>query len=84
MDKRGGSSPGMAVILQIMLSCYDGEGPDARRIFNDADRGAINDMPFRDFTLILEAINRVNGKDATEQELLRDFTQATGAPSTSD
>lgn len=72
----GKHSTGMVVVLQIMLSCYDGDGADAKSIFQAQDFQPIYDLPLRDMEAIIAAINEVNGKDASEQEVLRDFTAA--------
>ena len=79
----GGHSTGRGVVVQIMLSCYDSDEEGAQRIFTDADFGAIYAMPFTEFDAIYAAINRVNGKEATEQERLRDFLTVTTEPSSS-
>jgi hypothetical protein len=81
----GGHSTGRGVVVQIMMSCYDGDenAPGDHRLFTDADFGAIYDMPFSEFDVIYAAINRVNGKDATEQERLKDFLAVTTAASSS-
>lgn len=79
IDPRGGVDPGEAVLWQILLSCYDGEGDDARPIFSDtepADIRTIYGLRAEEFNRLLMAINRVNGQDATEADLLRDFTAA--------
>lgn len=76
----GGSSKGMALVTQILLSCYDGEEPGSKRLFADHDRQCIYDLSFEDFELLMGAINRVNGKDATSQEALRDFTTVREEP----
>lgn len=72
----GKPSTGKVVVLQIMLSCYNGDDDKATHIFSATDEGAVYDLPLHDMEAIIAAINRVNGKDATEQELLRDFTIA--------
>jgi hypothetical protein len=79
----GGHSTGRGVVVQIMVSCYDGtmDAPGEQRIFTDADFGAIYEMPFSEFDAIYAAINRVNGKDATESERLRDFLTVSQAVS---
>jgi hypothetical protein len=82
IDPRGGHSQGMTVALQLILSCYAGEEPDAARIFGDHDMATIYALPFRDFDIILQAINRVNGKTASEQETLHDFLLVRQEPST--
>lgn len=79
IDPRGGLDPGEAVLWQILFSCYDGETEDARRIFSDTDPEDVRTiyaMRAEEFNKILTAINRVNGQDATEAEILRDFTAA--------
>lgn len=79
IDPRGGVDTGEAVLWQIFLSCYQGEGPDDPPTFSAdsaEDVRAIYSLSTQDGLLILGAINRVNGLDATEAELLRDFTAA--------
>jgi hypothetical protein len=83
IDPRGGQVPATFVALQILFCCYDGEEDNAKRIFSEADLLAIYCLPFSEFDLLLGATNRVNGKDATELERLRDFTAATKAQSPS-
>jgi hypothetical protein len=79
----GGHSKGKAIAVQIMLCCYDSDADGAKRIFSDADFGAVYDLPYADFDVLYEAANRVNGKISTEQERLRDFLTVTEAPSSS-
>lgn len=74
---------GRQVVLQIMHSCYDGDEPGSKRIFGDNDFGAAYEIPFRDFGRLIAAIEEVNGTGATQQEILRDFTAATGEPNPS-
>lgn len=75
IDKRGGHNQSMAIAMQIQLSCYDSDKEDASRIWEDNTRGDIYTLSMADMTALLAAINRVNGQDATEQEILRDFTR---------
>jgi len=75
-DPRGGEDPAAAILIQIVLSCYDGEGADARRIYSDLDLDKAGALSFDEFLLVMGAVNRVNGMDATVQELMRDFTTA--------
>jgi hypothetical protein len=79
----GGHSKGKAIAVQLMLCCYESEADDAKRLFTDADFGAIYNLPYADFDVLYDAANRVNGKIATEQERLRDFLTVTPAPSSS-
>jgi len=74
IDKRGGHNQGVAVALQIQLSCFDSDKEDACRVWEDNTRHDIYALPMADMTTLIAAINRVNGQDATEQEVLRDFT----------
>lgn len=82
-DPRGGEDPGVAVLLQIIMSCYDGDEPGAGRIYSDLDLDKAGQLSFDEFLLVMSAVNRVNGMDATLGELMRDFTAARPEPSTS-
>lgn len=84
LDPRGGHDKARAMAVQVMLSCYDADTPPANRIFSDADFGAVYMMPFREYDLLIQAINRVNGKSPEEQEALRDFTTAAEAQNPSE
>lgn len=75
-DPRGGEDPGVSILIQIVMSCYDGEGPEAKRIYSELDLDKAGQLSFDEFLLVMGAINRVNGMDATVQELTRDFTRA--------
>lgn len=79
IDKRGGMDPTEMVLWQILLSCYVDDSEDAARLFSEndpADIRVIYSLRFEEFGELMGAINRVNGKDATEVDLLRDFTAA--------
>jgi hypothetical protein len=78
IDPRGGIDEGEAILWQVILSCYASDAEDAPRLFNPDQPGdiqALYRMPQDEFRAILAAINRVNGLDATEAELMRDFSQ---------
>jgi hypothetical protein len=79
VDPRGGHDQSAIIAAQLMVSCYDSDEDGAKRIFGDADFSAIYALPFRDFDVCIQAINRVNGKDATEQEILEAFSTAQAA-----
>lgn len=79
----GGHSAGKGLVVQLMLSCFESDAEGAQRVFQDADFGAIYALPFSEFDVIYTAVNRVNGKEATEQERLRDFLTVSSAPSSS-
>ena len=76
IDPRGGIDTGEAVLWQIVTCCYyEEEGTE--RVFsetNPEDVRLIFSMPWEEFQRLMTAINRVNGQDAEEVELLRDFT----------
>lgn len=82
-DPRGGMDREESVLWQIALACYRGDTPDAKRVFDDHQVYLIRNLSVSEFTLIMTAINRVNGIDAQEEEILRDFTPATGARASS-
>lgn len=76
IDPRGGVDQGSAVLWQIVLSCHEGAEESAPLAFTPDDFGLILGLPWEEFRLITQAMNRVNGLDPTEAELMRDFTQA--------
>lgn len=84
IDPRGGNDKGEAAIWEIALSCYDGEGSDAKRIWPDEKVHEIRSLPERVCGPLLSAINRLNGKDPTEAEIREDFIRATGERQPSD
>lgn len=79
IDPRGGVDNKEAALWQIALSCYDGDGTDAERLWPDERVSEIKAMPAHDFSDLMVAINRLNGRDATTEEVMRDFTGETGA-----
>jgi len=82
-DPRGGDDPAMLYLVQLALSCYDSDEPDAKRIFGDLDLDKAGLLTFEEAIPVLAAINRVNGLDASLQELQRDFMLARPEPSSS-
>ena len=85
VDPRGGLDPGESVLWQILLSCYEDDSDDASRLFTEApdDVRIIYGLRLEEFNELMQAVNRVNGRDASEVELLRDFTAAREAAPTS-
>lgn len=77
IDSRGGVDRGTAVLWQIVLSCRLGPEPGAELAFTPDDFALLMELPWEEFRLLTTTINRVNGLDPTEAEILRDFTQAT-------
>lgn len=82
LDPQCGLVRAQAVVLQIMYSCRRDDDPGSPRIFTDLDMTPIQELRFHEFDALLQAINEVSGKSATEEERLRDFTTATGQTST--
>jgi hypothetical protein len=83
IDPRGGLDSGWSALLQVSLSCYDGEEEEARPIWpcsiDMKNLAPIGRLPINDFQKIMEAIQRVNGQDPEEVRALEDFTRATEA-----
>jgi hypothetical protein len=81
IDPRGGLDPGESVLWQIILSTFFDDGEEAERVYSETpeDVKAIMDLRFEEFQLLMQAINRVNGRDAREAEVMRDFSRVTGA-----
>lgn len=75
-DPRGGTDETAALLIQIVMSCFEGEEPEAKRVFSDLDLDKAGALPAEQTLAIMAAIQRVNGMAATEQEILRDFTAA--------
>lgn len=83
IDPRGGMDKGEAMVWYLALACHTGEKDDSPRFWSDADVWKITRLPERIFKPLWKAVQRVNGMSATEEEALRDFTIATGAPASS-
>lgn len=83
IDPRGGMDKGEAMVWYMALSCHHGPEADSPRVWGDADVWKITRLPERVFKPIWRAVNRVNGMGAEEEEVLRDFTTATGARASS-
>jgi len=68
---------GQAVMLwQIVVSCYDGPGPQAKRIFGPEDIPAIQRLRAAEWRRLLDTIERVNALSDTEAQATTDFTAA--------
>lgn len=75
-DPRGGTDEEEAALWLIALSCYAGEDEDAARIWPDHQVREILEIPGQDAETLIAAINRLNGKDPTAEEMARLFTEA--------
>lgn len=73
IDPRGGVDPAASVIWQIILSCYEGEDKDARRVFGDGDEHLLYNLRMEEMARLNAAINRVNGQSETEVQALTSF-----------
>jgi hypothetical protein len=69
----GGQDNSMLTLMQIAASCYKSDEPGAERIFSDLDLDKVGLLTMQEMVLIMMAVQRVNGTDATEQEVLKDF-----------
>lgn len=67
------------LVWPIVVSCYNGDGPEAERIFGMDNLQVIPKLKVQDIKKILAAIARVNGTEAEEIPRLQDFTGAVGA-----
>lgn len=79
IDPRGGMDPGESMLWQICLSCYDGDGDGARRIFdagNPTHVKAIMSLGSHDAKRLMATIAQVNGASEVEVEALEDFLPA--------
>ncbi|HEY9014960.1 MAG TPA: hypothetical protein VIM84_07850 [Gemmatimonadales bacterium] len=83
IDPRGGLDPGWSALLQVALSCYDGEDEGARPIWPCSldlkSLSPIGRLPIQDFTAIIQAVQRVNGMEGSEVDALADFSRASEA-----
>lgn len=79
IDPRGGLDTTETVLWQVLLSCYQDDTDTAERVFaeNAPDIAIIMGLRLEEFQRLMVAINRVNGRDATEIEVLRDFSAMT-------
>jgi len=82
-DPRGGVDQGESVIAQITGSCYHGDQEGAELVFTPANLLDVYKLPYEDFEKLVQAIARVNGKDAKEVESLKSFFETTPAGSNS-
>jgi hypothetical protein len=84
IDPRGGVDTGALVLFQIIFSCYDGDEDNAKRIWGDVDLVSVGSLKQGQVEDLLAAINRVNGKDASSEEITRDFSLAAEGQKSSD
>lgn len=76
-DPRGGDDQSLLILLQIVASCYAGEEPGAARIFSDLDIDKAGNLTMEEMVAVLAAIQRVNGQEAKQQEVMADFLAVT-------
>lgn len=66
---------------QIIVSCYNGDGPEAQRIFAITDIEVIQGLRAAEWRKLQDAIERVNALSDQEVSALADFTPAGGGSS---
>jgi hypothetical protein len=73
-----GASPtidaGSVLMWQIIVSCYDGPGKEARRVFEMKDLPLLQQMRGTDWERLIAAIERVNAVADTEVSAREAFT----------
>mgnify|MGYP001609220207 CR=1 FL=1 len=79
----GGADPKELGIWKVIASVYDTDQPGAQQVFV-ANPKAIGSLRLEEFARLSQAIGRVNGDFPEEEEALRDFTPAPGAPKPSE
>lgn len=82
-DPRGGVDPTESLLWQIALSCYYGEEDGSERIFTENNLMDLYRLPLAEFKLLALAVQRVNGQNATEAEVMKDFFAAKEAAASS-
>jgi hypothetical protein len=72
-------------IWQVVVSCYRGKEPEARRVFDITHTDRIRKLRREEWFKLRDAIDRVNGMAAEEAATVRDFTEPLpdGSPGTS-
>lgn len=76
IDPRGGIDEGEAFLWQVLVSCFTDE-TCRQRLFDEddpTDLRIIRNLPKREYVRLVTTIARVNGNDASEEEINRDFT----------
>lgn len=69
------------MLWQVVVSCYDGPGPEAKRIFEITDLAVVQGLRNSDWQRLQQAIERVNMLEDAEVAALEDFTAAAGGNS---
>jgi hypothetical protein len=78
----GGQDEATAMFYEIMLSCYHGDEVGAAPVF--PEMASVARLRWEDGVAIRAAVQRVNGKDASQEELMRGFSKAPEAQNTSE
>jgi hypothetical protein len=76
IDPRGGSDPTASLVWQILLSCYDSDAEDAKRVFDEADLPMIFGLRLEEFAGLRTGIAQANGTTKDEVDGLVDFIGA--------
>lgn len=83
IDSRGGIDIGTALVWQILYCLYDGDEPDARRVFDESELPLIYRFRRSEFNKITAAMAKVNGETREEEEHWEAFTRASEVAETS-
>lgn len=86
-DPNAAPDRSLAILMQIAASCYASDEPGAPRIFSDLDLDKVGLLTLQEMIVIMMAVQRCNGQDAEEAEVLKDFLpprpERNSSPSTS-
>ena len=84
IDPRGGVDTSAAALWLVAYCTHLSDAEDSPLVWNESQLMEIYQLSGEDFGALAMAARRVNGTDAEVIESQRDFTTATGAPSSSD
>jgi hypothetical protein len=81
-DPRGGLDRSEQMLWQIVMSCFDGDGKNAKLVFSPTDPGPVFRLRMKEYVKIITAIGRVNGADEADLKDLEAFIEARPGAST--
>jgi hypothetical protein len=84
IDPRGGVDSSGAVLWLVVFCTHVSDDEESPLVWNEAQLQEVYQLSGDDFTALAMAARRVNGTDEKGLDDARDFTTATGAPSSSD
>jgi hypothetical protein len=83
IDPRGGVDAGSAAVWMVLFCTRVSDAEDSPVVWTEGQIAEIYGLSGEDFQKLAAACMRVNGTDPGALEQTRDFTTATGAPSSS-